>query len=324
MKVLLALLLAFLTSFSQELIIYSGRGERLIKPVLDEFTRRTGIKVILHSGGTVELFNKIIAEGERTPADVFMTVDAGTLERARIAGILEPIKSEVVEKNIPKDFRAPDNSWIGLSLRLRVIAYNPQKVKPTEIRTFDDLTNPKWKGRLGIRTGSNIYPQSQIAMMIAERGEKETEKFLRAILANAGDKIYPSDSRIVEAIAKGEIDVGIVNHYYVYKHLEANPQDRNTLSFVVPPNTHYNVSGVGILKASKKKDLALKLIEFLASEEGQRLFVEENWEYPVVPKVPIRQGMLPRDKFTLSKVPLSVMGRYMVPALDLIDKVGYR
>ncbi len=324
MKVLLALLLAFLTSFSQELIIYSGRGERLIKPVLDEFTRRTGIKVILHSGGTVELFNKIIAEGERTPADVFMTVDAGTLERARIAGILEPIKSEVVEKNIPKDFRAPDNSWVGLSLRLRVIAYNPQKVKPTEIGTFDDLTNPKWKGRLGIRTGSNIYPQSQMAMMIAERGEKETEKFLRAILANAGDKIYPSDSRIVEAIAKGEIDVGIVNHYYVYKYLEANPQDRKTLSFVVPPNTHYNVSGAGILKTSKKKDLALKLIEFLASEEGQGLFVEENWEYPVVPKVPIRQGMLPRDKFTLSKVPLSVMGRYMVPALDLIDKVGYR
>jgi len=316
--------LFFGLSYAQELVIYSGRGERLIKPVLDEFTKRTGIKVVLHSGGTVELFNKLIAEGDRTPADVFITVDAGTLERARIAGILEPMKSEVIERNIPKEFRAPDNSWVGLSLRLRVIAYNPQRVKPEEIRSFDDLTNPKWKGRLGIRTGSNVYPQSQTAMMIAERGERETEKFLRAILANAGDKIYPSDSRIVEAIAKGEIDVGIVNHYYVYKHLEANPQDSKNLSFVVPPNTQYNVSGIGILKTSKKKDLALKLVEFLASEEGQRLFVEINWEYPVNPKIPVRQGMLPREKFTTSKVPLSVMGRYMVPALDLIDKVGYR
>ncbi|WP_333785356.1 extracellular solute-binding protein [Thermocrinis sp.] len=326
MRLLLSLIavLLFGLSYAQELVIYSGRGERLIKPVLDEFTKQTGIKVVLHSGGTVELFNKLIAEGDRTPADVFITVDAGTLERARIAGLLEPIKSEVVEKNIPKEFRAPDNSWVGLSLRFRVIAYNPQKVKPSEIKTFDDLTNPKWRGRVGIRTGSNVYPQSQIAMMIAERGEKETEKFLRALLANVGDKIYPSDARIVEAVAKGEIDVGIVNHYYVYKHLEANPQDRKTLSFVVPLNTHYNVSGAGILKTSKKKDLALKLIEFLASEEGQKLFVEENWEYPVAPKVSIRQGMLPRDKFTLSKVSLSVMGRYMVPAVDLIDKVGYR
>ncbi|WP_448587309.1 extracellular solute-binding protein [Thermocrinis sp.] len=326
MKTVLALLflLGAWLSFAQELVIYSGRSERLIKPVLDEFTKRTGIKVVLHSGGTVELFNKLIAEGDRTPADVFMTVDAGTLERARVAGLLEPIKSEVIERNIPREFRAVDNSWVGLSLRFRVIAYNPQRVNPREIKTFESLTDPKWKGRLGIRTGSNVYPQSQTAMMIAERGERETEKFLRGILANAGDKIYPSDTRIVEAIAKGEIDVGIVNHYYVYRHLEANPQDKDKLSFTVPPNTHYNVSGAGILKTSKKKDLALKLLEFLASEEGQRLFVEENWEYPVDPKVPIRQGMLPRDRFTLSKVSLSTMGRYMVPAVDLIDKVGYR
>jgi len=309
---------------AQELVIYSGRGERLIKPVLDEFTKRTGIKVTLHSAGTVELLNRLMAEGDRTPADIYMTVDAGTLERARIAGLLHPATSERIEKSIPAALRAPDNSWVGLSLRMRVIAYNPQKVKPEEIKTFDSLTDPKFKGRVGLRTGSNIYPQSHTAMMIAERGEAETERFLKSVLANAGDKIYPSDTRAVEGVAKGEVDVAIVNHYYVYGRLRSNPGDARTLSFVVPPKTAYNVSGAGILKTSKNKEAAQKLIEFMASDEGQRMFGEENREYPVHPGLAPHADMMPRDRFTLSDITLSVMGRHMVPAIDLIDKVGYR
>lgn len=323
----LSLLLLFsgaVEASAQELVIYSGRGERLIKPVLDEFTKRTGIKIILHSAGTVELLNKLLAEGDRTPADVYLTVDAGTIERARIAGLLQPIKSEVITKNIPAEMRASDNSWVGLSLRMRVIAHNPQKVKPDEIKTFESLTDPKFKGRLGIRTGSNVYPQSHTAMMIAEKGEAETEKFLKAIVSNAGDKIYPSDSRAVEAVAKGEVDATIVNHYYVYGHLRKTPDDSKTLAFVVPPKTAYNVSGGGILKTSKNKEAAQKLIEFIASDEGQRMFSEENREYPVNPKISAHESMLKRDKVTLSPVSLSTMGRYMIPAIDLIDKVGYR
>ena len=314
----------FSMAMAQELVVYSGRAERLIKPVLDEFTKQTGIKITLHSAGTVELLNKLLAEGERTPADVYLTVDAGTLERARIAGLLQPLKSEIIEKNIPKEMRAADNSWVGLSLRIRVIAYNPQKVKPDEIKTFESLMDPKWKGRLGIRTGSNVYPQSHTAMMIAEKGEAETEKFLKAIVSNAGDKIYPSDSRAVEAVAKGEVDVAIVNHYYVYGHLRKTPDDSKTLAFVVPPKTAYNVSGGGILKTSKNKEAAQKLIEFMASDEGQKMFAEENREYPVNPKISAHESMMPRDKFTLSPISLSTMGRYMMPAIDLIDKVGYR
>jgi len=311
-------------AFAQELVVYSGRGERLIKPVLDEFTKKTGIKMTLHSAGTVELLNKLIAEGERTPADVYLTVDAGTLERARIAGLLQPVKSDVITKNTPAEMRAAENSWVGLSLRMRVIAYNPQKVKPDEIKTFESLMDPKWKGRLGIRTGSNVYPQSHTAMMIAEKGEAETEKFLRAIVANAGDKIYPSDSRAVEAVAKGEVDVAIVNHYYVYGHLRKTPDDSKTLAFVVPPKTAYNVSGGGILKTSKNKEAAQRLIEFMVSDEGQAMFAEENREYPVNPKIPAHESMMKRDKFTLTPLSLSTMGRHMMPAIDLIDKVGYR
>lgn len=328
MGVMLSLLVSLFAllgfSFAQELVIYSGRSERLIKPVLDEFSKRTGIKYVLHSAGTVELYNKLIAEGDRSPADLFFTVDGGTLERARIAGLLQPIKSELVAQNVPSQMRAPDNSWVGVSLRFRVIAYNPKRVKPQEIRTFESLMDPKWKGRLGIRTGSNVYPQSHTAMMIAEKGEAYTERFLRAIVANAGDKIYPSDARIVEAIAKGEIDVGIVNHYYVYLRLKKNPNDRENLAFVAPPGTAYNISGVGLLKTSKNKEAATKLIEFLISDEGQRLFAEENMEYPVNPKVPVPKDMIPRDKLNLSKVSIHTMGRYMITAIDLIDKVGYR
>ncbi len=309
---------------AQDLVVYSGRSERLIKPVLDEFTKKTGIKITLHSAGTVELLNKLLAEGERTPADVYLTVDAGTLERARIAGLLQPIKSESIVRNIPAGMRAADNAWIGLSLRTRVIAYNPQKVNPDEIKTFEGLIDPKWKGRLGIRTGSNVYPQSHTAMMIAERGEAETEKFLRAIVANAGDKIYPSDTRAVEAVAKGEVDVAIVNHYYVYGHLRRTPTDSKTLGYVVPPRTAYNVSGGGILKTSKNKDAAQRLIEFMASDEGQAMFAEENREYPVNPRISAHESMIKRDRFTLSSTALSTMGRYMAPAMDLIDKVGYR
>ena len=309
---------------AQEIVVYSGRGEALIKPVLDEFTGKTGIKVTLHSAGTVELLNRLIAEGDRSPADVYLTVDAGTLERARIAGLLQPLKSDVIKKNIPPEMRAPDNSWTGLSLRLRVIAYNPKKVKPDEIKTFESLTNAKFKGRLGIRTGSNEYVQSHTAMMIAEKGGAAAERFLKGILANAQENIYPSDRLAVEAVAKGEVDVAIVNHYYVYGRLRINPADSATLAFVVPPKTAYNVSGAGILKVSKNKEAAQKLIEFMASEEGQVMFGEENREYPVNPKLPVHQSMLKRDKFTLSPIPLATMGSHIMTSIDLIDKVGYR
>jgi iron(III) transport system substrate-binding protein len=311
-------------AMAQELVVYSGRVERLIKPILDEFTQKTGIRVRLHTAGTVELLNRIMAEGDRTPADVYLTVDAGTLERARIAGLLQPLKSEVLARNVPAGLRAPDNSWVGLSLRTRVIAYNPQRVRPEEIPTFDSLMDTKWRGRLGIRTGSNVYPQSHAAMMIAERGEAETERFLRAIVANAGDKIYPSDTRAVEAVAKGEVDVAIVNHYYVYGHLRRNPLDARTLAYVVPPRTAYNVSGGAVLRNSKNREAAQRLIEFMASDEGQAMFAEENREYPVNPRIAAHPDMQRRDRFSLSATTLATMGRYMVPAMDLIDQVGYR
>ncbi len=312
-------------AYAQELVVYSGR--HYTDAIMEEFTKKTGIKLTFHRGGSVELFNRMIEEGNRTPADLLITVDAGTLERARIAGALQPIASETINRNVPAKLRAPDNSWVGLTVRTRVIAYNPGLVTPEEVAllsTYEALTLPQFRGRIGIRTGTNVYPQSHTAMMIAEKGEAETEKFLRVIVANAGDKIYPSDTRAVEAVAKGEVDVALVNHYYVYGHLRKTPDDSKTLAFVTPTKTAYNVSGGGILKTSKNKEAAQKLIEFMASDVGQRMFAEENREYPVNPKISAHESMRNRDTFTLSPVSLSTMGRYMVPVIDLIDKVGYK
>lgn len=323
-SLLFLLVVSSVKVLAQELVIYSGRAERLIKPFLDAFTNQTGIKIKLHSGGTVELYNRLVAEGERSPADLFITVDGATLERARIAGLLHPMSSEIISQNVPPQMRAPDNSWVGLTLRVRVIAYNPNKIKPGEIKTFQDLLHPKYKGRVGVRTGSNIYPQSHLAMMIAEMGETKAERFMRDLLKNVGDKIYPSDMKIVEAIVKGEIDAGIVNHYYVYLWLRDNPQDSKNLSIVIPPKTAYNISGIGLLKSSKNKEMAIKLVEFLLSPEIQRQFAELNREYPINPKVKHHPDMYPRDKISLSDVTIQRMGQYLINAVDMIDRIGYR
>ena len=321
---LLALVMLFYSglALAQELVVYTSRGEKLIKPLLDEFSKETGIPVKLHTAGAIEILNRLRAEGSATPADVFISVDAATIEMARQFGLLEPMKSDVIIKNIPKQMRAQDNSWAGLTYRLRVIVYNPDRVRPNEIRSFDDLRKPTFKGRLGLRTGSNIYVQSQVAMMLAERNEREVEAFLRDLLKNAGNNIYPSDYRIVEAVARGEIDVGIVNHYYVHLFKKENPNEAQKVDYIIPQKTAYNATAVGIVKFSKNKDKALKLVEFLASDKAQKMVMDLNFEYPANPNIQLREDL--KKNISLSDVSLYQMGRNLSRAIDIIDRVGYR
>jgi len=316
-----------------ELVVYSGR--HYADAINEEFTKKTGIRIKVHSAGSVELFNRLIAEGDRTPADILITVDAGTLERARIAGILHPMKSAEIEKNVPAALRSPDNSWVGLTLRTRVIAYNPERVTPAEVemlRRYAGVTLPAFAGRLGIRTGTNVYPQSHAAMFIAQMGEHATEMWLRGLVANARDKIYPSDMRVVEAVAAGEVDIGVVNNYYVYRGwLDKRwniPKSR--LAYIIPEQGRgelgqsFNVSGAGVTRASKNKEAAQKFIEFLTSVEANARLARDNHEYPINPMSKLHPEMRPMDKFRLAPVSLSTMARYMIPAIDMIDKVGYR
>lgn len=316
-----------------ELVVYSGR--HYVDAINKEFTEKTGIEIIMHRAGSVSLFNRLIAEGDRTPADILITVDAGTLERARIAGILHPMESEIVDNNVPAVLRAPDNSWIGLTLRTRVIAYNPSKVSDEEVQLlqrYSGLTLPPFEGRLGIRTGTNVYPQSHAAMFIAQMGEHATEMWLRGLIFNAQDNIFPSDMRAVEAVGAGKIHVALVNNYYVNRGLlhEKWNIPPSQLAYIVPEQgsgelgKSFNVSGGGVIRTSDNKEAAQKYLEFLVGKKANARLARDNHEYPVNPGSAVHPGMRSFDSFRLAPVALSTMARYMVPAIDLIDKVGYR
>ena len=326
-------LLALVTIISpslaaEKLTVYSGRAERLIKPVLDDFTAKTGISVDLLSSGTTELVNRLKAEGDRTPADLFLTNDAGSLEQARAAGILRPTNMREVDRAIPPQFRAPDNAWIGLSGRFWIIVYNKTLVTPDNLKSLLDLADPKWKGKLAIPNAGSEYLQAGVSVIRASYGDAKTKDFLLGLKDNAGTQVYQKSSQIVEAVAKGQAAAGIVNHYYVYRHLAAQP---TAPIAVFMPDQHQggmgaimNVAGVGIVKSTKHLESAKLLIEFLVAKAGQKLFADLDKEYPLHPEVKADPALLERKSFRAAQVPLTRLAELREPTLTLIEQVGLR
>lgn len=326
-------LLALVTIISpslaaEKLTVYSGRAERLIKPVLDEFTAKTDISVDLLSSGTTELVNRLKAEGDRTPADLFLTNDAGSLEQARAAGILRPINMREVDRAIPPQFRAPDNAWIGLSGRFWIIVYNKTLVTPDNLKSLLDLADPKWKGKLAIPNAGSEYLQAGISVIRASYGDAKTKDFLLGLKDNAGTQVYQKSSQIVEAVAKGQAAAGIVNHYYVYRHLAAQPTA--PIAVFMPDQQQggmgaiMNVAGVGIVKSTKHLESAKLLIEFLVAKAGQKLFADLDKEYPLHPEVKADPALLERKSFRAAQVPLTRLAELREPTLTLIEQVGLR
>ena len=326
-------LLALVTIISpslaaEKLTVYSGRAERLIKPVLDEFTAKTDISVDLLSSGTTELVNRLKAEGDRTPADLFLTNDAGSLEQARAAGILRPINMREVDRAIPPQFRAPDNAWIGLSGRVWIIVYNKTLVTPDNLKSLLDLADPKWKGKLAIPNAGSEYLQAGISVIRASYGDAKTKDFLLGLKDNAGTQVYQKSSQIVEAVAKGQAAAGIVNHYYVYRHLAAQPTA--PIAVFMPDQQQggmgaiMNVAGVGIVKSTKHLESAKLLIEFLVAKAGQKLFADLDKEYPLHPEVKADPALLERKSFRAAQVPLTRLAELREPTLTLIEQVGLR
>lgn len=326
-------LLALVTIISpslaaEKLTVYSGRAERLIKPVLDEFTAKTDISVDLLSSGTTELVNRLKAEGDRTPADLFLTNDAGSLEQARAAGILRPINMREVDRAIPPQFRAPDNAWIGLSGRFWIIVYNKTLVTPDNLKSLLDLADPKWKGKLAIPNAGSEYLQAGVSVIRASYGDAKTKDFLLGLKDNAGTQVYQKSSQIVEAVAKGQAAAGIVNHYYVYRHLAAQPTA--PIAVFMPDQQQggmgaiMNVAGVGIVKSTKHLESAKLLIEFLVAKAGQKLFADLDKEYPLHPEVKADPALLERKSFRAAQVPLTRLAELREPTLTLIEQVGLR
>lgn len=322
------LIMPTIASAADKLTVYSGRTERLIKPVLDAFTAKTGIQIELLSSGTTELVNRMKAEGDRSPADVFITNDAGSLEMARAARLLRPLNMREVERAIPPQFRAADNSWIGLSGRFWIIVYNTTMVKPDQIKSLLDLADPKWKGKIAIPNAGSEYLQAGVSVIRASLGDDPTKAFLEGIRDNAGTQVYQKSSQIVDAVSKGQAAMGIVNHYYVYRHLAAQPAA--PLAVLMPDQQEggmgaiMNVAGIGILKHTARVEKAKLLVEFLVAQAGQKMFADLDKEYPLHPDVMADPALTERKSFRAALVPLAKLAELREPTLLLLERVGMR
>ena len=317
-----------LADAADSLTVYSGRAERLIKPVLDTFQEKTGITIQMLTSGSTELLNRLQAEGKRTPADVFITNEAGTLERARELHLLRPLKMKEVDRAIPSPFRAPDNSWVGLSGRIWVIVYNTSLVNPDDLHSLLDLGDPKWKGKLAIPTAGNEYLQAGISVIRASKGEQAAETLLKGIKANAGNFVFGKNRQIVDAVAKGKVALGIVNHYYIFRHLEKDPKAPIGLLLTDQGpdgmGTIMNAAGIGVTAHTPHLPQAKRLVQFLVSQVGQKMFSELNKEYPLHTAVQADPALPPRKSFRVAEVPLARLAELREPTMTLIERVGLR
>ncbi len=314
------------TAFCEELVVYSARKEHLIRPLFESYTKETGVKIKYITDKAAVLMQRIKAEGQTTPADLLITVDAGNLWHAAQEGILQPVGSETLSKNIPSHLRDPENRWFGLSVRARTIVYNTQAVVPGELSTYENLAAPSWKDRLILRTSKKVYNQSLVAMLITEHGEAKTEEIIKGWVGNLAAPPFSSDTRVLEAIAAGQGDVGIVNTYYVGRLLKKKP---NLPLAIFWPNqntsgVHVNVSGGGVITHSKNKEAAIQLLEWLSSEKAQNLYADVNLEYPTNPRVSPDPVVAAWGKFKQNPINLDNAGKFQARAIQLMDRAGYR
>ncbi len=317
---------------AEEVNLYSARKEKLIKPLLDNFTKETGIKVNLVTAGAGPLLKRLETEGANSPADLFITTDAGRLHKAKEAGVLQVIQSHVLNTAIPAEYRDPEGYWYGLSLRARPIFYVKDKVKAEELSTYEALTDEKWKTRICIRGSDNIYNQSLVASMIANTGLEKTQDWANKFVANFARKPKGGDRDQIKAAAAGECDIAIANTYYYGAMLhgkdEAQIKAANAVAVFWPNQddrgTHVNVSGIGMTKAAKNKENAQKLMEFLTTKDSQKWYAEVNFEYPVIADGTWSDELTAWGKFKADSINLSKLGELNKDAVQLMDKAGWK
>lgn len=312
--------------------VYSSRKEVLIKPILDRFTEESGIKVNLVTGSDDALITRLKTEGMKSPADILITADAGRLHRAKEADVLQPLNSLFVRKHVPEKLRDVDDYWVGLTQRARPIFYVKGKVDPNELSTYENLVDPKFAGRICIRSSSNIYNQSLIASMIQAEGTAAAESFAEGLVANFAKPPSGGDTDQLKAAAAGVCDIAIANTYYFGRLANSDKAaDREVADrlAVFWPNqdgrgTHVNVSGVGITASSKNYGEAKKLIEFMLTDEAQTWYSEVNNEYPVVESVEPSATLKSWGTFKADSVNLTILGIHNRAAVELMDRAGWK
>lgn len=336
-KIALAALLAAVagtaTAQDKVLNLYSSRHYQTDEALYAGFTKATGIRINRIEAGEDALIERIRNEGARSPADVLVTVDAGRLWRAEQLGFFQPVKSAVLEQRIPASFREPGGLWYGFSLRARLIAYNKAKVKPGEVATYESLAEPKWKGRVCMRSSSNIYNLSLMGALVDHLGEAKAEAWAKGVKENLARDPKGGDTDQLKSVAAGECDVTISNQYY-YARLarSAKPEDKAVYEKVgvVFPNqasfgTHVNISGAGVMKHAPNREAAVKFLEYLASDEAQRYFAEGNNEWPAVAGLKTANPVLSAfGEFKRDALNVAVLGRNQPGSQKIYDRVAWK
>tara|TARA_B100000768_G_scaffold70918_1_gene67999 strand:+ start:2448 stop:3482 length:1035 start_codon:yes stop_codon:yes gene_type:complete len=320
------------TLTSSELNIYSARKEALIKPLLDRFSEATGTQINLVTGKGDALLTRLQSEGINSPADLLLTVDAGRLYRAQQAGVLQPMISERLNAAIPQHLRSTDDQWFGLSVRARVIVYAKDRVGVKQLSNYEALAEPRWRGKVCVRSSSNIYNQSLVASMLATEGMQHTETWLEGLVANFARTPAGGDRDQIKAVAAGLCDVAIVNSYYLGGMLRSSdPAQLKAASSVglFWPNqdgrgTHINISGAGVTRSSQNPELAAQLIAFLASDESQRWYAEMNNEFPVRADIEVSETLRTWGGFDADQLNVTELGRNNANAIMAMDRAGWK
>ncbi len=315
-----------------EVNVYSARKEDLIKPLLDDFSKQTGIKVNLVTGKEEALLQRLQSEGVNTPADVLLTSDAGRLAAAQQAGVLQAIQSETLNRTIPAAYRDPNGYWYGLSVRARPIIYAKDRVQPGQLSTYEALADPQWKGKLCLRSSDSVYNQSLVAGMIAHHGEAKTETWAKGLVANLARPPKGGDRDQIKAVASGECAVTLANTYYLGGMVNASDAAEQQAAAQVAvfwPDTqgsgvHVNVSGAGVTAYARQQDNAIKLLEFLASDQAQRWYAEVNNEYPVNPAIPPSTTLQSWGAFKADTLNVAKLGELNAAAVKLMDRAGWK
>jgi len=320
------------TTKDQVVNVYTHRHYEPDQNIFKMFEEKTGIKVKVINASADELIQKMKMEGKQSPADVLITVDAGRLSRAKDEGLLQSIESELLEDSIPSHLQDVDNQWFGLTKRARIIAYAKDRVKPEELSTYEDLVNKKWKGKILIRSSSNIYNQSLMASIIANNGEEAAKNWAEGIVANMARSPKGSDRDQVKAVVAGEGDLAIVNSYYIGKMLNSPDAEEVKTAQQIGlffPNqegrgTHINVSGAGVAKYAPNKENAILFIEYLISEEAQQVFTDANYEYPIIESVEPVKDIKDWGDFKEDNLGLNKLGENNKKAVLIFDEAGWK
>lgn len=311
---------------ADELTIYTSRQPQLIEPIIEKFSLETGIKVNFLSGNAQELMERIDVEGDNSPADIFMTVDAGVLWQAAERDIFSSTNSKILEENIPSYLRDPENKWFGLSKRARTIVYSNDQFNDNDFSTYEDLADPKWKGKLCLRTSKKVYNRSLMASMIDAYGFEKAKEVVTGWISNLATEVFSNDTNALKAVSSGQCGLTIVNTYYLARLLDDPQYDNLTLFWANQSDrgVHVNISGAGIVKTSKNKQAATLLLEYLSSEKAQDFYASANKEYPVLDGAMVHASIKDWGEFIEDNINVGKLGSLQKEAVFLAQEVGYK